>query len=175
MSSLVTNSQCDPYTNSRRQLIFYTTQIHFIIRHKPEGVWMQHTLNFFKPFVITELISQYRDLALKWNAPWTFILTWSILEQVPIWLVLFCLMITSQSYSLCLKHNLIFQHSYMFQTLTWTIIRQSHKNIFLKQTHIQNLYFFCKISQLRLFTFLFISFCSYCVLCFVKSLIIIKM
>jgi len=75
MSLLVTNSQSDPYTNSRCQLIFYTTQIHFLICHKPEGVWMQHTLKFFKPFVTSELILQYQDSALKLNAPCTFILT----------------------------------------------------------------------------------------------------
>ena len=132
VSLLVTNSQSDSYTNSRYQLIFYTTQIHFVIRRKPEGVWTQHTLNFFKPFVITELISQYQDSALKWNAPCTFILTCSILQQVRIWLVPFCLMITSHSYSVCLKYDLIFQRSYKFQTLTWTIVRQLHKNIFFK-------------------------------------------
>lgn len=111
MSLPVTNSQSDPYTNSGHQLIFYTTQIHFIICRKPEGVWTQHTLNFFKPFVITELISQYQDSALKWNAPCTFILTWSIQEQVPIWPVPFCLMITSHSYSLCLKYDLLFRRT----------------------------------------------------------------
>ena len=129
MSLFLTNSRPDPYTYSGCQSIFYTTQIHFITCLKPEGVWLQYTLNFFKPFVIWEVISKYQDSAVKRNAPCTFILTWSRWEQPTIWLVLFCIMITSHSpYTLCLEHDLIFKHSYMFSILIWTIIRQLHTN-----------------------------------------------
>jgi len=38
MSLLVIKSQPDPYTNSRHQLIFYTTQTHFIMCHKSDRV-----------------------------------------------------------------------------------------------------------------------------------------